>query len=178
MLRRAVLAAIPAALCARGAQAAFAPGDAVQLRVRAGGDDLDEAVFEAVFPPFAEVMPLKRTPPFSHTLDVTFASAGRDWLTRQSRATARKTVDDHWYLGDRKHIEPESLGNGLPRWQTSRMHVVLRRINGDPLWAADYDYDGGMEFSGWTVKTPAQAARLIARRLAARLKAKPELLPS
>lgn len=172
MIRRTLLAGIPAALTVgREARAAFAPGDGVRLRVRAGGGDLDAAVWEAVFEPFAAVMPLRRTPPFTHTLDVTFASAGHDWLRNERGASGGR--ETQWYLGDRS-AEPAQAGGGRGiQWQTSRMRVVLRRPDGGAAWSADYDYDGGLELSGWTVKTPAQAARLIARRLAARYRSKP-----
>ncbi len=176
MRRRAFIAAIPATLAfARAANAAFAAGDAVQLRVRAGGGDLDAAVYEAVFPPFAEAMPLKRQPPFTHTLDITFASTGHDWFNSDHDPSATPKADAPWYVGDRPAIPSETHVGGV-EWQTSRMRAVLRRLGGEPVWSADYTYNGGMELSGWTVKTPAQAARLIARRLAARLKAKPELI--
>ncbi len=166
MRRRTFLAALPAAFAFTGAaKAKFAPGDAVQLRVRAGGDDLDAAVYEAVFVPFAAVMPLKREAPFTHMLDVTFSTAGHDWLKSDRGPTGGG--DDHWYVGDHPPSQAETHGGGF-KWQTSHMHVVLKQADARPLWSADYDYDGGMELSGWTVKTPAQAAALVARRLAAR----------
>ncbi len=170
MIRRTLLAAIPAALLARAARAALAPDATVQLRVRAGGDDLDAAVYDAVFPPFAEVLPLKRAGPFTHTLDVTFSTTGHDWLG--AHGGARAGADEHWYIGDRPGHPAEAKG-GFVKWQTSHMRAVLSPMGEAPAWSADYDYDGGIELSGWTVKTPAQAARLIARRLAARYRAKP-----
>jgi hypothetical protein len=165
------LVSIPAALLTAGAtRAAFAPGDAVQLRVRAGGGDLDAWVWQAVYEPFAAVMPLKREPPFTQTLDITFATAGHDWV--RSDRVASGATEETWYVGDRPMDEPQTHG-GMINWQTSHMRAVLRGESGGAIWAADYDYDGGLEFSGWTVKTPAQAARLIARRLAARYRSKP-----
>ncbi len=176
MRRRTIITAIPAALAfAPAAQAAFAAEDAIQLRVRAGGGDLDAEVYEAVFPPFAEVMPLKRQPPFTHTLDVTFASKGHDWFNSDQDASATPKADAPWYVGDRAPTLSETHVGGV-EWQTSRMRAVIRRPGGEPVWSADYTYNGGMELSGWTVKTPSQAARLIARRLAARYRSKPARL--
>jgi hypothetical protein len=51
------------------------------------------------------------------------------------------------------------------------MKAVLKHADGSQYWSADYTHNGGMELSGWVVKTPAQAATLIARRLSARFKA-------
>ena len=56
-------------------------------------------------------------------------------------------------------------------WQNSTMLAVLRRADGERLWSADYSYKGGWEMSGWVVNTPEEAARLVAKRLAARFAA-------
>ncbi len=45
------------------------------------------------------------------------------------------------------------------------MLAVLRREDGERIWSADYNYKGGWEFSGWTVNTPEEAARLVSKRL-------------
>lgn len=45
------------------------------------------------------------------------------------------------------------------------MIVVLKHGDGGRLWSADYSYKGGWELSGWVVNTPAEAARLVAKRL-------------
>jgi len=45
------------------------------------------------------------------------------------------------------------------------MLIVLKKNDGERIWTADYKYKGGWEFSGWSVNTPDEAARLVIKRL-------------
>jgi hypothetical protein len=115
-------------------------------------------------------MPLKHDPPFTGALEITFATTGHDWLMGASDSDAANIPPAGWYVGGRP-AAPVACAPRFVKWQTSHMKAVLKHADGSQYWSADYTYDGGMELSGWVVKTPAQAATLIARRLSARFKA-------
>jgi hypothetical protein len=166
------LAAAPSFSVAASRRRVPAPmaDDRFQLKVRTPSEELDEAVYEGVFDTFSAVMPLKHDPPFSGALEITFATTGHDWLTGASNSDAANIPPAGWYVGGRP-AAPDAPAPRFVKWQASHMKAVLKRSDGSSYWSADYLYDGGMELSGWVVKTPAQAATLIARRLSARFKA-------
>ncbi len=138
----------------------------IQLKVRTGDPDLDAVLYDEAFLPFAAVMPLRETGPFDSALEITFASVSQSGFGG-APASASRAKSANWYSGrSRAHLRGGS--GGLFSWQDSVMEAVLKGADGERLWAADYAYHGGWELSGFTTSTPAQAARLIARRLAAR----------
>jgi hypothetical protein len=169
-----MVAAAPRSFAGSTSDAPFSnPDDRIQLKVRTANDDLDAEVYEGVFEAFSAVMPLERDPPFSSGLEVTFSTAGHDWLGGERGRPATNVPTTAWYVGGRHPEDVEPVPRGV-KWQTSQLRAVLRRADGSRAWSATYAYNGGLELSGWVVKTPAQAARLIARRLAARFKADSE----
>ena len=175
LLRRTFILAIPTApsfALAGARERVLAPTseDRIQLRVRTANEELDEAVYKGVFEPFSAVMPLKIDPPFSGGLEITFSTTGHDWFTGESHQGDGDMPVAGWYVGGRTAGAAPPVPRSL-EWQTSQMRAVLRSANGSRSWSAAYVYNGGLELSGWVVKTPAQAATLIARRLSARFKA-------
>ena len=62
-------------------------------------------------------------------------------------------------------------GNALADWQNSTMLMVIRGPAKERLWTAEYDYKGGMEWSGFRVTTKEEAAKLVVQRLADKFRA-------
>ena len=148
------------------------PSEHFQLEVRSGDGRMDAALYQAAYRQFSRVLPLREAPPFTGSLEITFASASQS--SSQVSAT-RKAADNNtakrvWRAGG------GALGSVLGaatflEWQDSTMLAVLKHNDGALLWTAAYDYKGGYELSGFVVDTPEKAARLVARRLAARFAA-------
>lgn len=138
----------------------------IQLKVRTGDPELDAILYDAAFLPFSAVMPLRETAPFTGVLEITFASLSQSGFGGAPASTAHARSGD-WYSG-RSRATLRGRGGMLLTWQDSVMEAVLKDADGERLWAANYDYHGGWELTGFVTTTPAQAARLIARRLAAR----------
>ena len=137
----------------------------IQLKVRTGDPDLDAVLYDAAFLPFSTVMPLRETGPFTGTLEITFTSVSQSGFGGAPASNTR-AKSAGWYSG-RSRVGLRG-SRGLFTFQDSVMEAVLKGADGERLWAADYAYHGGWELSGFTTSTPAQAARLVARRLAAR----------
>jgi hypothetical protein len=151
--------------------AAQLPSEHFQLRVRTGDDRMDAAVYETAYQQFSRVMPLREAPPFTGSLEITFASAGQSNFHGPSTpATLGQATSDGWYTGGRIVNSSSSSGTFL-EWQDSTMAAVLKHNNGEQLWTASYSYKGGYELSGLVINTPEKAARLVAQRLAARFAA-------
>jgi hypothetical protein len=137
----------------------------IQLRVQTDNAELDARVYELAYAQFSAAMPLRREPPYTATLEITFASTGQSSFAGGT-GTAPHSHGD-WYTGDRVARPPSSRGD-LLTWQNSTMFAVLKHVNGDQIWNTTYRYNGGYELSGLTIHTPDQAAGLIVKRLAAR----------
>ncbi len=121
---------------------------------------------------FSKVMPLREAkPPYTAALEVTFASTTQSgYLGSSSTVATGSATSTGWYTGGRVVGSALSSGTFL-EWQNSTMLAVLKHTDGERLWSADYSYKGGWEMSGWVVNTPEEAARLVAKRLAARFAA-------
>jgi hypothetical protein len=130
---------------------------------------MDALVYELAFEQFRKVMPLAETPPFTSSLELTFASTGQSGFLGSSTTVANGRGAG-WYTGGRMVSTSLSSGAFLT-WQNSTMLAVLRGANGERQWSADYSYKGGWELSGFVVNTPEEAARLVTKRLAARFAA-------
>jgi hypothetical protein len=151
--------------------AAQLPSEHFQLKVRTGDERMDAAVYETAYQQFSRVMPLREAPPFTGSLEITFASAGQsNFQGHSTPATLNHATLDGWYTGGRAVNSTPGSGTFL-EWQDSTMVAVLKHNNGAALWTASYGYKGGYELSGYVVNTPAKAARLVAKRLAARFAA-------
>jgi hypothetical protein len=61
--------------------------------------------------------------------------------------------------------------NTFADWRNSTMLVVIRTPGKERLWSGEYDYKGGMEFSGFTVTTAEEAAKLVVQRIAKKFEA-------
>jgi len=147
------------------------PAERIQLKVRTGNDRMDAIVYEMAFQQFSKVMPLREAPPYTAALEVTFASTTQSgYLGSSSTVATGSATSTGWYTGGQVVASTLSSGTFL-EWQNSTMLAVLKHADGERLWSADYSYKGGWEMSGWVVNTPEEAARLVARRLAARFAA-------
>jgi hypothetical protein len=148
--------------------AARPPSEYFQLKVSTGDDHMDAVVYETAYQQFSSVTPLREAPPFAGSLEITFASASQSNFqaspTKVAKGHARA---DRWYVGGRTVSATPGAGPFL-EWQNSTMVAVLKRNDGEQLWTAAYSYKGGYELSGFVVNTPEKAARLVAKRLAAR----------
>ena len=148
--------------------AAQLPSEHFQLKVRTGDHRMDAAVYETAYQQFARVMPLREAPPFTGSLEITFASAGQsNFRAPSTPTTLDHATSDGWYTGGRAGNSTLDSGKFL-EWQDSTMVAVLKHNDGAALWTASYVYKGGYELSGYVVNTPEKAARLVAERLAAR----------
>jgi hypothetical protein len=58
--------------------------------------------------------------------------------------------------------------NEFSKWQNSTMLMVSKSSDGARLWTGEYTYKGGMELSGFGVNAPAEAAKLVSKRMANR----------
>ena len=151
--------------------AAQLPTEHLQLRVRTGDDRMDATVYQAAYRQFSRVMPLREAPPFTGSLEITFASTSQSNFQRsETKEAAGHATTGAWYTGGGALGSMLSAGTFL-EWQDSTMLAVLRHNDGVQLWSASYDYKGGYELSGFVVNTPEKAARLVAKRLAARFAA-------
>ena len=55
--------------------------------------------------------------------------------------------------------------NEYSKWQNSTMLLIIKSKDGERLWTAEYNYKGGMELSGFSVNSPAEAAKLVTKRI-------------
>ena len=147
------------------------PSDHFQLKVQTGDDRMDAAIYEVIYQQFSRVMPLRHAPPFTGSLEITFASTGQSSLQGVSAKAAKgRARSSRWYTGGRTAGATPAHATFLA-WQDSTMDAVLTRGDAEPIWTANYSYKGGYEFSGFVIDTPEKAARLVARRLAMRFAA-------
>jgi len=58
--------------------------------------------------------------------------------------------------------------NEFSKWQNSTMLMVIKSGDGARLWTGEYTYKGGMELSSFSVNAPAEAAKLVSKRMAAK----------
>jgi len=145
-----------------------------QLLVRTGNPVMDKLVYEIAFLQFGDVLPLREQEPFTGVMEVTFASSDQSWFVGSSSTVGSATAyGSGWYSrsgynGGTATVTGSSAtisSGGALTWQNSTMLIVLKKNDGERIWTADYKYKGGWEFSGWSVNTPDEAARLVIKRL-------------
>jgi hypothetical protein len=151
--------------------AAQLPSEHFQLKVRTGDDRMDATLYQTAYQQFSRVMPLRQVPPFTGTLELTFASASQsNFQASTTGEAAGHAKTGAWYTGGGALGSMLGAGTFL-QWQDSTMLAVLKHNDGAQLWTAAYDYKGGYELSGFVVNTPEKAARLVTKRLAVRFAA-------
>lgn len=144
------------------------PTERIQLKVRTGDDQMDALVYELAYQQFSTVMPLREAPPYTSELEITFTSTGQSgFIGSSTTSVSGHSTTDGWYTGGRAVSTTLSSGTFLT-WQNSTMLAVLKHVDGERMWSADYSYKGGWEMSGFVVNTPEEAARLIVKRLKVR----------
>src|SRR5262249_51723404 len=110
---------------------------------------------------FSQVLPLAEGEPFTGTLDISFTSD-----TQKAEVSTSNWYTSAKYAHKTAYSTTSAIGTtSTVQWQNSTMIAVLRHSDGERLWSGDYDYQGAWDVSSFTVKTPEQAARLVARRL-------------
>lgn len=149
-----------------------------QLMVRTGNAVMDKLVYEMAFQQFGSVLPLREREPYTGVMEITFASADQSWFVGTSSTVGNATASGSgWYSGNGyvggiATVAGSSAtvsSGGAFTWQNSTMMIILKNSDGERLWTADYNYKGGWELSGWVVNTPEEAARLVIKRLKAKL---------
>lgn len=145
-----------------------------QLLVRTGNPTLDKLLYEMAYQQFSDILPLRENAAYTGIMEITFASSDQSWSSqRLSTVRNASAYGSGWYSGGgyvggiASVTESSSAvtSGGVFTWQNSSMLVVLKKLDGERLWTADYNYKGGWEMSGWVVNTPEEAARLIVKRL-------------
>jgi len=168
--------------------------DAIQLKVRTGNPLLDRFVYEEAYALFGETIPLRETGEITATMEVLFTGQeqgtfiGSTTVNASSHTTVTadsRSYIDGWYtssaFGATVHgttvVKADTSGQaqavttgGVLAWMNGNMLVVIKRNDGKRLWNGNYRYKGGWEMSGWTVKTPDEAASLMLKRLHRKLK--------
>lgn len=154
----------------------FAP---YKIRVRTPSQSMSAIVYEFAVQEFGKSLDIadgdgRRG---NGVIEVMFASQGDSAFFGSSTTSgvAQGTASG-WYSGDSLNgsststITSTTVSSGASfTWQNSTMIVVVRDSEGRRLYAADYDYKGGWELSGWVVNTPEEAARLCIERIRARM---------
>jgi hypothetical protein len=163
--------------------------ESIQLRVRTGNPMLDKLVYEEAYSVFGDTIPLREKGENTAVMEVLMTSqevatyVGSTTVNANSQTTVAgdtRSYVDGWYTSSAfgvtgreqtlvtanttSHAQAVSTG-GFVTWMNGNMRVVLKRNDGKRLWNGDYRYKGGWELSGWTVKTPEEAATLILKRL-------------
>ena len=142
--------------------------------VRTGNPVMDKFVYEMAYQQFGGLVPLKEKEPYTGVMEITFASADQSWFVGTANTVGSGTAyGSGWYshsgyVGGTATVSGNSTTvstGGSFTWQNSTMLIVLKNGDGDRLWTADYNYKGGWEWSGWTVNTAEEAARLVLKRL-------------
>lgn len=59
----------------------------------------------------------------------------------------------------------EPTANALATWRDGTAFVSIKSRKGELMWAGEYNYKGGNELSGWSVRTDIEAAKLSITRL-------------
>tara|TARA_R110000764_G_scaffold82144_1_gene162354 strand:- start:2134 stop:2583 length:450 start_codon:yes stop_codon:yes gene_type:complete len=59
----------------------------------------------------------------------------------------------------------EPTANQLATWRDGTAFVAIKNKSGQTLWAGEYNYKGGMEMSGFSVRTDIEAAKITINRL-------------
>lgn len=149
-----------------------------QLLVRTGNAVLDKLVYEFAYAQFDDVLPLREKEPYTGTMEITFVSSSQSAFIGSSISTVSgRGSGSGWYTaggyvgGASVTGTAASVTTGtMLEWQNSTMIIVLKAVDGERLWTADYNYKGGWEFSGFVVNTPDEAARLVLKRLKEKFK--------
>ena len=145
-----------------------------QLLVRTGNAVMDKLVYEMAYQQFSELLPLREKEPFTGVIEITFVSSDQSWFVGSSSTVGTATAyGSAWYsgsgyIGGTAAVSGSSStisSGGAFTWQNSTMFIVVKKVDGERLWIADYSYKGGWEMSGWVVNTPDEAARLVVKRL-------------
>jgi hypothetical protein len=159
---------------ASGSLSAIQASERFQLLVRTGNPVMDKLVYEMAFQQFGDVLPLREKEPFTGVMEVAFASSDQSWFVGSSSTVGSATAyGSGWYsgtgyVGGSATVTGSSStvsSGGTMTWQNSTMFIVLKKIDGERIWTADYNYKGGWEMSGFSVNTPDEAARLVIKRL-------------
>ena len=145
-----------------------------QLLVRTGNPTLDKLLYEMAYQQFSDILPLRENESYTGVMEITFASSDQSWSGgRSSTVRNASAYGSGWYssggyVGGIAAVTESSstvTSGGTFTWQNSSMLIVLKKLDGERLWTADYNYKGGWEMSGWVVNTPDEAARLVVKRL-------------
>ena len=144
-----------------------------QLLVRTGNPVLDKMVYEFAFAQFGDALPLREKEPYTGKMEITFVSSSQSAFIGSSVGTGEvHGSESGWYTAGgyvgaaTATATAATVTTGTTFvWQNSTMIIVLKSVDDERLWTADYNYKGGWEFSGWLVNTPEEAARLVVKRL-------------
>jgi hypothetical protein len=145
-----------------------------QLLVRTGHPTLDKLLYEMAYQKFSDILPLREQGPYTGVMEITFASSGQSASVGSSSTVGNASAyGSGWYssggyLGGTATIagfSTTATSDSSFTWQNSTMLIVLKKLDGERLWTADYNYKGGWEMSGFVVNTPDEAARLVVKRL-------------
>jgi hypothetical protein len=140
---------------------------------------MDKFVYEVAYQQFGEIIPLREQEPYTGVMEITFASSDQTWFVGCSSTVGSATAfGSGWYSGTGYVANTSTVtgssstitSGGNLIWQNSTMLIILKNKGGQRIWTADYNYKGGLELSGFSVNTPAEAARLVIKRLKNKLK--------
>jgi hypothetical protein len=141
-----------------------------KLEVSSGNTSLDGILYEHCYRAFSELLPIVESGTVTGTIAVKFGSDSEGYSMGYGTSTG-SAVAYSGYGGTHANAVGSSMGIVQDvSWQNSTMIVVIKRADGSRIWSCDYDYKGGWEMSGYTVKSPAQAARLVSERIADQMK--------
>ena len=59
----------------------------------------------------------------------------------------------------------EATGNAYAVWRDGTGLLTIKNDSGKMLWAGEYNYKGGMEMTGFSIRTDIEAAKLVIGRL-------------
>lgn len=129
-------------------------GQAYELKVHTDKPDLDRAVYKYSWETLAEVLPIRKTGPYTGSVEVVFTAE-----SRVAKLTAGIETGEGWYTGGYRSnpaLEtPVGPAPGARTYQTATLLVVVRNLRGKALWSAKYRFNGRLTL----VDSPDKAAR-------------------
>ena len=143
------------------------------IRVRTPSPALSALVYEFAAQEFSKGLDIAERTPGKGNIEIIFASQGESAFVGSSTTIASgQAYGSGWYTGNSYYgaVHVTASANTLSTggsftWQNSTLFVVVRDAEGRRLYSADYKYKGGWEWSGWSVNTPEEAARLCIERV-------------
>jgi len=144
-----------------------------QLKVKSGNYSIDKAIYAAANKYFGQRIPIKKNGPFGGIINITFSAGKQTYIGVQPGFETNQNVRECWYSGNGYEgndkdckLATEVVSGSLLTWQNALMVIMIKDMDNNVFWSADYTYRGGYELSGFVVNSADKAAELSIKRLA------------